>query len=726
MYGHRADVPEGSQETTQQQETAPAPGPSTTAAAGGLSAPLLGFGAGSMLALQRSAGNRAAPDLAHRHLSRRTLQRAGGLLPPAKVASVYGYWLMSIAKARGIDLSDASVRVAKVEEVEQAAREKTKTQVGDLNFANWVRWESGAQAQAEAAGDAAHAQEVAAAKPPDLYAGLQGRHDAMWKETAKMRAEMVQTEYFCQKLNFGSGAKGTAARITAGGYTAVWGVGARTVSSVADHAPMIVLTTIGTGLGSTTAEKYLVKQGQAVKREGEEMGEDVGTATRLVSGDMQAAYQATRAPYAQWEAAFSAFTNASSQFLKDRSLDGIEGVSAMGKDIGAMEAAEKQMRDANDTYQIACEKLGIKSEAKALDTLGKHIVKGSEEAVSTAVTMALPEVAPSLAEIKSAVKGVEGLGAKELTREGEAAVAKALAENEAAKAAEGQTMKIGTELAEKSGMPVQNQQAIADACKAHDVVIDVRPTNVDAPARLAEGHIPKPEAIKAKTINELDTYLGFSKDSKGLVGYMEPKAPSKAEVPPELWEQVQARYQQRLAEFKDLAPDMKNLSLPPGARDTFAAVGFDKQVVVDSGGVVRVVEGNGKSGVGFTGDHDLFQITNPNGTPVSAEKYNEVVADLVGKQAGVEHGAHMHWDVPAKPMTGKDPTKGFQSIANQHMPSPSGGEDLFRFNPDGSVTKVRADAAKDTLAAARAAGKSDKAAAVKGVDIDKTVAAIGN
>jgi hypothetical protein len=110
---------------------------------------------------------------------------------------------------------------------------------------------------------------------------------------------------------------------------------------------------------------------------------------------------------------------------------------------------------------------------------------------------------------------------------------------------------------------------------------------------------------------------------------------------------------------------------------------------------------------------------------VSGQKYNDVVSDLVQQRAGVEHGAHMHWDVPAKPASPayKDPTKGFQGIAGKHMPSATGGEDLYRFAPDGSITPVRANPATDTLDAARAAGRADKGAAVP--DIDKTIQGIG-
>jgi hypothetical protein len=549
---------------------------------------------------------------------------------------------------------------------------------------------------------------------------MRARHDAMWKATATLRAEVVQTEYLAQKLNFGIGVKGTAARVTAGGYTAMWGIGGRTVGSVAEHVPMLVVSTVGFVFGSELAERTLIKHGRAIATEGGEMGEDVYTARLLVGGDMQAAYNATRGPYAKYQAAFTAFSDASTQFLKDQARDGVDGYLAPAKDIAAMEAAEKEMRDTSGEYQIACAKLGVQTNAKRLDALGAHIVQGHQEVVATAVTVGLPEVAPGLGELRQAVKGAEGMSAKQIEKEAAEAVAQSIVKQE------GKALTVGLEAEARTGMPVKNQQAIADTCKTHDVVIDVRPTNPQAPRRLAGGNLPKPEAIKAKSINELDAFIGFRKEDVGLVGYMEPKPPVRGKVPPELWEQVQKRYAERLAEFKDLAPEMKNLALPAGGRDKFAAVGFDKQVTVDANGVIRVVEGSeGKASVAFAGDHDIFQITNLDGSPVSGQKYNEVVSDLVQQRVGVEHGAHMHWDVPAKPASPayKDPTKGFQGIAEKHMPSAKGGEDLYRFAPDGSITPVRATPAKDTLDAARAAGRADKGAAVP--DIDKTIQGIG-
>ena len=350
--------------------------------------------------------------------------------------------------------------------------------MGDANFTAWERWERGIDEKAAAVGS------KAAAPAFDPEGQLRARHAALWKATASMRAEMVQTEYLAQKINFGTGVKGTASRLTAGGYSAMYAVGGRTVSSVAEHAPMMVLSGVGTVFGSELAERTLVKQGQAVAQEGREMGDDVYTTKQLVSGEMQAAYEASRGPYKKYETAFHAFSEASSKFLKDQELSGVDGFTSRAKDIAAMDSAEKAMREASGEYQILCAKLGIDTSAKRLDTLASHIVQGSNELVGTAVTLGLPEVAPALGELKSALKGAEGMGVKKLEQEAAEAVAKSVVK-------EGEALAVGLEAEARTGMPVKNQKAIADAAKAHDVVIDVRGTNPEAPRRLAEGDLPQ-------------------------------------------------------------------------------------------------------------------------------------------------------------------------------------------------------------------------------------------
>jgi hypothetical protein len=371
----------------------------------------------------------------------RTIQRAAGLITPEKVQEVYGLWVQEFFRARKTTVM--------TESLDKAVREKVKKQVGLRNFANWERWESAQRAKEEVE------TEKPASRASDPQATLPERRDRMWEATNQLRAEIVRVEHLAQKLNFGGGVKGAVARGTAGAYTAAYGVGARSVSGVSEHLPMMALGAGGLLLGSELGERTLVKHGRAIKEEGEEMGEDVRTAVRLVGGDLQAAYEATRAPYNKYQKAYTDFTDAGVRFNKDLELEGVSGYVAQAKDFGDMEAAIRAMREAGNEYLMATAKMGIETDAKALDKMASNIIKGSEEAVGTAVMMGLPEVAPGLREIKTAIKGGEGLTAKQLEKaaaEEVSAIAKS-GEKAAAKDARRSALKATEEGAMKSGVP---------------------------------------------------------------------------------------------------------------------------------------------------------------------------------------------------------------------------------------------------------------------------------
>jgi hypothetical protein len=259
----------------------------------------------------------------------RRLQRAGGTLKPEKVQEVYGYWLMELGKARSVNVADVSI--------DAAARAKVKTQVGDANFKAWERWERGIDEKAAAEGD------KAAAPAYDPEGQLRARHAALWKATASMRAEMVQTEYLAQKINFGTGVKGTASRLTAGGYSAMYAVGGRTVSSVAEHAPMMVLTGVGTVVRIRARRAHAREAGSGGRPGG--AARWATTSTRRSSSSAARCRPPTRpaaAPTRKYETAFHAFSEASNQFLKDQELSGVDGFTSRAKDIAAMDSAEKR------------------------------------------------------------------------------------------------------------------------------------------------------------------------------------------------------------------------------------------------------------------------------------------------------------------------------------------------------------------------------------------------
>ncbi|NEE13588.1 hypothetical protein G3M58_44920, partial [Streptomyces sp. SID7499] len=67
---------------------------------------------------------------------------------------------------------------------------------------------------------------------------------------------------------------------------------------------------------------------------------------------------------------------------------------------------------------------------------------------------------------------------------------------------------------------------------------------------------PKPQDIKAKTVNEVDVLLGAAARNVGLVGYFLPVLPDQGSVPVEAWDRVVSRFNQRSAEFHELAGKM--------------------------------------------------------------------------------------------------------------------------------------------------------------------------
>lgn len=232
-------------------------------------------------------------------------------------------------------------------------------------------------------------------------------------------------------------------------------------------------------------------------------------------------------------------------------------------------------------------------------------------------------------------------------------------------------------LRETFGMPEENQAKFAEIAAKHGVEIDVRPTTADAPDLLAAGAVPKVEDLKSKTISDVDTYIGASPDDVGKVGFFKPEPPRRPAGMTDLeWaiEQPKAveRFKQRDAEYWDNARKMTELQSRPENQDgTHGA----NQIEVGPGGVVGNVTQQGAQVVTspFTGDHDVYDIRNADGTPVSPEKYEAIVAEMKAANMGVAHGAHKMW----KPQ-GPAEQAIYDKIVDAHA---SGQELLIRFRP---------------------------------------------
>ena len=103
-------------------------------------------------------------------------------------------------------------------------------------------------------------------------------------------------------------------------------------------------------------------------------------------------------------------------------------------------------------------------------------------------------------------------------------------------------------------------KALAKIAEEQGITIGSRTTNMDSMNWIRDGKAAaKPLDIKAKTITELDTYVGASKADQGLVGYFKPTRPNPNDVPDHLKELVEIQYQTRLDDYNDLRGDVDRL-----------------------------------------------------------------------------------------------------------------------------------------------------------------------
>lgn len=222
------------------------------------------------------------------------------------------------------------------------------------------------------------------------------------------------------------------------------------------------------------------------------------------------------------------------------------------------------------------------------------------------------------------------------------------------------------------GIPQQNFTKFQQMAKLFDVRIQVRPTNPDSVKWLnSEQALPKPEAIKAKSITETDVHLGAKRENIGLVGMFVPKELDWSKYD----KSVKARYEQRKTEYETLStPDaMKKLKSAGYRYDTESTLFYGA-----SGGTEKPI----------TGDHDVFHIVERDGKRLEPNKVNTIVEYMKKNNMGVQHGAHMYWLPPVKDSHG-NPTSFnsdiYKKIFNSHQPpaeGESGHEKLLIFSPD--------------------------------------------
>lgn len=184
-----------------------------------------------------------------------------------------------------------------------------------------------------------------------------------------------------------------------------------------------------------------------------------------------------------------------------------------------------------------------------------------------------------------------------------------------------------------AGVTKTSQKIIQNTADEFGVRIKARPTTATAEKWINSGKaVPKKMDMKAKTLDKLDEILGGPKDSDGLVGYYKPKLPPKdimKKLSPETQEKLVKKYVERRREFNNLADKMKKL---------------------EASGEYKVVKGRvvNKDGKFITGDVDIYDVVNFDGTPVRASVKKQVLDHLTqNKGFAVKKGGSnvMHEDV---------------------------------------------------------------------------------
>lgn len=184
-------------------------------------------------------------------------------------------------------------------------------------------------------------------------------------------------------------------------------------------------------------------------------------------------------------------------------------------------------------------------------------------------------------------------------------------------------------LAQMAGVNRVVAARLIDLAEKHKVKIRLRPTNPDAKKWIKAGYPPKPQFLKNNTINAADEAIGAPRGVRGQVGFFEPKPPDPGLLKSnkELYEEAQARYQVRKKDWDD------------ELRDGHIAKLKQEGVVEVKNGVI-VQKSSGKP---YTGDIDLYEIRNADGTAMSEAKRRKVLKDLAKEPVGARHPDHVNW-----------------------------------------------------------------------------------
>jgi hypothetical protein len=227
------------------------------------------------------------------------------------------------------------------------------------------------------------------------------------------------------------------------------------------------------------------------------------------------------------------------------------------------------------------------------------------------------------------------------------------------------------EVESRFGIPLAHQR-ILQRFADRGYVIDVRPTNPASVRLLQQGALPKPAHLRAKTIRDLDVWLGADPDYVGAVGFFDPVLPPQEKVPAHMWDALKERHEMRKKEYAQHRDHMAALAVRPIGSGRFVLGGRGNSVVFGYDAAGHLVQ--------VTGDHDVLDIRHADGRRLTPRELLEVIVDMIEHDMGVQHPATLYWQ-PSDPL-GVAIRDG---IIATHLP---GRETVLRFAPGQPITLV--------------------------------------
>ncbi|MDJ0703751.1 MAG: hypothetical protein QNJ46_10765, partial [Leptolyngbyaceae cyanobacterium MO_188.B28] len=247
--------------------------------------------------------------------------------------------------------------------------------------------------------------------------------------------------------------------------------------------------------------------------------------------------------------------------------------------------------------------------------------------------------------------------------------------------------------AEEVGMLPEGVKAARRIAEEHNCIIRIRPSNPETPRLLKDGHSPKLVDLKMNTVNEYDVLLGIKEEYQGQVAFPHPKnlidprtSPELRKLEqdnPKLYKELEKRYERRTKQhsrYEEIVEELKDEGTIRVSDD--GIVIDNRQSLTQSDGQQGPNLGYDK---GFTGDYDLFDLREVDGSPIPEGDRRDAIIQALKDNPNFRA---QHGDIMDPKWTGKDADENRPRLINQHSRINPRREKLAEISDDGSYRQV--------------------------------------